>query len=76
MRSSTSFLRDCCLLVMRPVHNVYIAAVTESKTRGRAPPEGNRLCVVNTLWSSSFASGRVALGPSAPYWFAKAILGI
>lgn len=33
-------------------------------------------CVVNILWSSAFASIRVAWGPGAPYWFAKAILGV
>lgn len=42
----------------------------------RPPQEGDLVCVVNTLWSSAVASIRVALGPSAPYWFAKAVLGI
>ncbi|EGV91230.1 hypothetical protein I79_026136 [Cricetulus griseus] len=56
---------------------MYIAAITDQELiHGRATQEGNIVCIVNILWSSAFASIRVASGPGAPYRFAKAILGV
>ena len=53
---------------------MYIAALTEWEApRGATAGEEYSMCFKYPV-VSAFASIRVALGPSVPYWFAKAVL--
>ena len=59
-----------------PVLTVYIAAVTEREAPGGAAAGGEHSVCCKYPVVSAFACIRVALGPGAPYWFAKAVLDI